>query len=137
MGNLLEILLLGMISGNTSATAQAAAMPEYVKEANYLALSFYKEIRNKSKAARFYLNTGMTLINGFLIVTHDGFRDSWYPVVALLLVWAIIAKFFQNSAWSKASAKAWRIIQDRRSKEDLIRETMFAASVNRRQLAHQ
>jgi hypothetical protein len=137
MWNLIEILLLSNISGNTSATAQVAALPEYAKEANFLTQGFFNEIRKKSRASRFYLNFGMTTVIGFLIWNHNGFRDSWWPVIVLLLSWAIITTYFKNSAMSKANKRAWDIISQKRMKEEIIRETMFEAASKRRQLAHQ
>lgn len=126
MINLIEILLLGSISGNTGKTAQAASMPEFAKEAHYYAQTFYREIRRKSRPPRFAFNMGMTFMSFIM------WGQQFYGTVFLMaLAWILISGFFKSHAWNRACDKGWAIINTRRAKEELIREAMFAAANKR------
>jgi hypothetical protein len=129
MWPIIEGFFLAGIFNSTSQIAQMSAMPEFVKEADWLAKGFYSQIRRKSGVARFYLNTGMILAIGLLVTSGNDHNIGL--AVVLLFIWAFIASYFQKSAMKKASRYAWNIIQQKKLKEDHIRETMYQASAKR------
>jgi hypothetical protein len=129
LGQWIEIGLLGSISGNTSAIAQSAASPEFVKEANWLANGFFVEIRRDSRLIRFMFDASMLSLTTMTYFGAVDFNSS--PVktsIVIVIIWMIINKYFKQSAARKALNQAWSIIREKQVKQDTITEMMYQAA---------
>jgi hypothetical protein len=127
-----EIALDVGIYQNTAATAQAAMMPEHVKEAAWLSNGFYTAIRRKSLISRRAFNTvifaGLFLsINDYntTYVEATKSRDIIFTI-GLFVLWLIVSAIAKRRARAKANARAWAIVNEKEMKESVIRDALYA-----------
>jgi hypothetical protein len=131
---ILQLLLLGGVAHNTAVTAANAAMPEYVKEANYLAQGFFQQLRRKYRFPRFVWNVGMIFTSGILFVGCLNGENLGFILAAQLIGWYVINSYMSASAMNKALERAWSIINEKQNREEMIQNAMYSAAVNRLQL---
>jgi hypothetical protein len=127
-----EIALDVGIYNNTNATAQAAMMPEHVKEVSWLSNGFYSTIRKKSFVARNAFNglifTGLFLSINDYNTTYIEINKSHDIVftIGLFVVWLVVSAISKSRARAKANAQAWAIVNEKRMKDIVIRDALYA-----------
>ena len=137
-----EIALDVGIYHNTNATAQAAMMPEHVKEVTWLFNGFYSAIRKKSLIPRNAFNalifTGLFLsINDYntTYVEAAKSRDITFTI-GLFVLWLVVSAISKSRARAKANAQAWAIVNEKRMKESVIRDALFTRASNSLRIAN-
>lgn len=127
-----EILFLSRIASNTAISAQTA-MPEFVKEANWIAEGLYPQIRRDSGGRRFVINSVMFTATFFLSLRamHQEVDADVIHVwvwLGVLLFWLFMAGASKARAQNQAMQAAWASINEKKMKEDIIRDTMYQAA---------
>jgi hypothetical protein len=150
MSDLLELYLLAKATGNTDAIAQntaLASMPEYVKEAHFIARHLFDEKVNAPRpewtsgyGAGIKLAWIAAIVVLFIYSVAAG--AEWAFVLAILTVfggaafaWAAVSakeNEFKQRAAAEAHDQAWEIVNSKLAKEDAVRNAMFDAAVSRR-----
>jgi hypothetical protein len=127
-----EILFLSRTASNAAAIAQntaLASMPEYVKEASFIAQGLYQQLRRDSAAIRFLRDLGM-FITSIVIFAVWGI----IPLVIALFLWLVVGSIGKAWAQQQAMAEAWAVGREKQMKEAAIREVMYDAAVSRLKL---
>jgi len=123
----LELLLDLDIALNTHQIAINSAMPEPVKEMNWIANTLYAEQYRKEIKARWLRATGFIaamVMLGFTIGLLS------VPIMLILFViWCRIDIRVNRQNASRSSERAWEIVNEKLQKEAVIREAMYRAAV--------
>jgi hypothetical protein len=136
-----EIALEAGILKNTANTAQAAMMPEHVKEAAWLSNGFYSIIRKKTivprKAFDGLIFTGLFISITDYNTTHIEKNQSNDIVftIAVFVLWLFVSGVAKSRARAKANAQAWAIVNEKLMKENTIRDALFVTASNSLRIA--
>jgi hypothetical protein len=148
MSDLLELYLLAKTAGNTDAIAQntaLASMPEYVKEHNFIAQHLFQEkvSAQPEMTSGYGAKTKLAWIAAIvgLSIYSVGSGEAGPFVMAILTIFAGAALAWldistkdnerKQRAAAEAHDEAWEIVNSKLAKEDIVREAMFNAAVNR------
>lgn len=129
IGEIFEIGLLAGINGNTSAAAHAAAMPEFAKEADWLANQYFIKIRRKSGPIRVLFDISMLSLT---VMTCVGASKSQsanvFACIVIIVIWMSISKCIKQMAINKALNQAWATIKEKQMRQNTINEMLYQAA---------
>jgi hypothetical protein len=153
-----EWRMLDSINQSIQQVAVNSAMPEFAKEANFLAGGIYSQKRLRTEKQRMtrtlpilatigllvwsnWLDTNLDVIVHYnnLRVHLDTFMGSISKIgiPIILLLWVVNSAANKSKLWADSMNEAWEIVNEKQRKEAVIRQAMYEGAAARLGLSHE
>jgi hypothetical protein len=122
--------LLGIdIALKAGTIARNTAMPEYIKEVNWIAGNLYEEQSRKERGTRWL--RALIFITVLVIMGANHF---WIAMIIAFLWWCWIDIRINRQNRMNSSNQAWDIVNEKLNKKATIDEAMYQAAAQRLQI---